>query len=353
MKKMIFILFIAVMASACISAPNSASIQDSEALAAEIDALVMENYLKGVYDGSVLVACNGKVILSRGYGFADREKKILNTPQTKFRIASITKQFTAAAILLLQQRGMLNIDDRICSYITDCPEFFKPVKIRHLLSHSAGIPGATQYSSPGDAMLPKSATLYFTPGEKFVYQDIGYNLAGRIIETVSGQSYASFLGQNIFEPLGMSNTGVDDMKQTDLAKGYASAEGDTPLQPVYGMFAEGSIYSTVEDMYRWDQALYTDKLLPQSLIKAMVSPQIAVPDGKYYGIDGSTGWKYGFGWFIAPRKLGYVIHGGIYPGYRAEFRRYIKDKTVIILLTNQEAVALHETAEGIADTVFK
>ena len=99
---------------------------------------------------------------------------------------------------------------------------------------------------------------------------------------MSGQSYASFLKQNIFEPLGMSNTGVDDMKQTDLAKGYSNAEGDIALQPVCGLFAEGSIYSTVEDMYLWDQALYTDKLLPQSALKAMFTPQVAVPDGEYY-----------------------------------------------------------------------
>ncbi|MFX0203858.1 MAG: serine hydrolase domain-containing protein [Candidatus Hodarchaeota archaeon] len=317
-----------------------------------IDALVKENYQKGVYDGSVLVARDGQVILSQGYGFADREKKIPNTPQTKFRIASITKQFTAMAILLLQQQGKLNVEDNICNYITTCPEIFKPVKIRHLLSHSSGIPGNTNYSFPGDQMVRQGATLYFQPGEQFVYQDVGYNLAGRIIETVSGQSYASFLKQNIFEPLGMSNSGVDDMKQTDLAKGYSDAQSDIAKSPVWGMFAEGAVYSTVEDLYRWDQALYTDKLLPQSSLKVMFTAQAAVPDGKYYGFDGSTGWSYGFGWFIAPKELGYVIHGGIYPGYRAEIRRYIDDKTVIILLTNQEAVALHDTAEAIAAKLF-
>ncbi len=360
MKKMFFILLFAVIVSACVPAvvptptslpPTAVPTQDPKALAAEIDALVKENYQKGVYDGSVLVARNGQVILSQGYGFADREKKIPNTPQTKFRIASITKQFTAMAVLLLQEQGKLNVDDGICNYITDCPEIFKPVKIRHLLSQSAGLPNTTAYSMPGDQMLSKSATLFFQPGEQFKYQDVTFNMAGRIIETVSGQSYASFLKQNIFEPLGMSNTGVDDMKQADLAQGYSNAEGDIALQPVY-MFAEGSVYSTVEDLYRWDQALYTDKLLPQSSLKAMFTPQMAVPDGEYYGFDGSTGWSYGFGWFIAPQELGYVIHGGMLPGYRAEIRRYIDTKTVIILLTNQEAVALHETAEAIAAKLF-
>ena len=361
MKKMIFILLFAVMVSACVPAvaptptpipPTAVPTQDPKALAAEIDALVQENYQNGVYDGAVLVARDGQVILSQGYGFADREKKIPNTPQTKFRIASITKQFTAMAILLLQEQGKLNVDDSICNYITDCQEIFEPVKIRHLLSQSAGIPNNTAYSVPGDQMVSKFATPFFPPGEQFKYQDVTYNLTGRIIETVSGQSYASFLKQNIFEPLGMSNSGVDDRKQTDLAKGYSNAEGDIALQPVLYLFAEGSVYSTVEDMYRWDQALYTDKLLPQSSLEAMFTTQVAVPDGAYYGFDGSTGWSYGFGWFIAPKELGYVIHGGMAPGYRAEIRRYIDDETVIILLTNQEAVALYPTAEAIAAKLF-
>jgi CubicO group peptidase (beta-lactamase class C family) len=371
MKKLTFILLLAVMVSACGTAvaptptlipptavptqtpipPTAVPTLDPKALAAEIDALVQENNQNGVYDGAVLVARDGQVILSQGYGFADYEKKIPNTPQTKFRIASITKQFTAMAILLLQEQGKLNVDDSICNYIADCPEIFEPVKIRHLLSQSAGIPNAAAYSMPGDQMVSEFATLLFPPGEQFKYQDLTYNLAGRIIETVSGQSYASFLQENIFEPLEMSNSGVDDRKQTDLAKGYSNAEGDIVLQSVY-LFAEGSVYSTAEDMYRWDQALYTDKLLPQSSLKAMFTPQVDVPDGEYYGFDGSTGWSYGFGWFIAPQELGYVLHGGTLPGYRAEIRRYIDDETVIILLTNQEAVALYPTAEAIAAKLF-
>ena len=205
---------------------------------------------------------------------------------------------------------------------------------------------------PGDQMVSKSATLFFQPGEQFKYQDVTFNLAGRIIETVSGQSYADFLKHNIFEPLGMSNSGVDDMKQTDLAMGYSNAEGDIALQPIHGLFAEGAVYSTVEDMYLWDQALYTDKLLPQSALKAIFTPQVAIPDGEYYGFDGSKGWSYGFAWFIAPKEMGYVIHGGTLPGYRTEIRRYIDDKTTIILLTNHEAVALYPTAEAIAEKLF-
>jgi len=348
MKAKLLFLLLAVILSACATQPTP----DPKALSAEFDALVEKNHQAGLFDGSVLVAQNGQVIFSKGYGFADREKKIANTPQTKFRIASVTKQFTAMAILLLQQQGKLNVDDSICDYITNCPDIFKPVKIRHLLSQSAGIPNSTAYSMPGDQMLSRHATLFFQPGEQFKYQDVTFNIAGRIIETVSGQSYASFLKQNIFEPLGMSNSDVDDMKQTDMAKGYADAQSDIAINPMYGLFAEGSVYSTAEDLYRWDQVMYGDKLLPQPSLKAMFTPQVAVPDGEYYGFDGSTGWSYGFGWFIAPKELGYVIHGGMLPGYRTEIRRYMDDKVVIILLTNHEAVDLYNTAEAIADKLF-
>jgi CubicO group peptidase (beta-lactamase class C family) len=342
MKTKLLFLLLAVILSACAPQPTP----DPNVLSAEFDALVEKNHQAGLFDGSVLVAQNGQVIFSKGYGFADRENKIPNTPQTKFRIASISKQFTAMAILLLQEQGKLNIEDGICSYITDCPKIFKPVKLRHLLSHSSGIPNSTQYSSPGDQMIPKSAVLYFQPGEQFEYSNVGYDLLRRIVETASGQSYESYLEQNIFEPLQMSNTGVDDMKQPDLANGYFNAEGDIALEPTWGVY---SVYSTVEDMCLWDQALYTDKLLPQSALDSMFAPQVAVPDGMYYGFDGSKGWSYGFGWFIAPKELGYVIHGGTYPGIRTEFRRYMDAKNTIILLTNHEAVALHETAEAIAE----
>jgi CubicO group peptidase (beta-lactamase class C family) len=342
MKAKSLLLLLAVVLSAC----SVRSTPDPKVLSAEFDALVEKNHQAGLFDGAVLVAQNGQVIFSKGYGFADRENKIPNTPQTKFLLASISKQFTAMAILLLQEQGKLKVEDSVCNYITNCPEIFKPVKIRHLLSHSSGIPNATQYSLPGDQMIPKSATLYFQPGEKFEYSNVGYDLLRVLIETVSVQSYASFLDQNIFEPLGMSNSGVDDMKQIDLAKGYSNAEGDIALEPTWGVY---SVYSTVEDMYLWDQALYTDKLLPQSVIKEIFTPQVAVPDGMYYGaIDDSKGWSYGYGWFIAPKELGYVIHGGILPGYRAEIRRYMDDKAVIILLTNHEAVDLTNTSESMA-----
>lgn len=346
MKITTLILLIALVLSACsLAAPTP----DPKVVGVELDALIQEHNQAGLFDGSVLVAQNGQVILSKGYGFADRENKIPNTPQTKFRLGCVTKQFTAMAILLLQEQGKLNVEDKLCNYITDCPGIFQDITIRHLLSNSSGIPNTTSWSKPGNEMLSSSNALYYEPGEGFLYTDVGFNFAGRIIESVSGQSYGSYLQQNIFDPLHMSNTGVDDHQQTDLAMGYLNAEQDTVVSPLNGLFAEGNLYSTVEDLYLWDQALYTDQLLPQSSLKAMFTSQVAVPDGKYYG---GEGWSYGLGWFISPEGPVYAIHGGMYPGYRTEIRRYIDDKITIILLTNHEAVLLHPTADAIAEALL-
>ena len=370
MKATSLILLLAVVLSACAPAvtptptatpipPTATPIPataDPKALAAELDAILQKSNQAGTFDGSVLVARNGQVILSQGYGFADREKKIPNTAQTKFRLASLTKQFTAMAILLLQAQGKLYVQDKYCAYLPDCPEIFKPITLHHFLTHSSGIPATTRWLAPVDEMLAdvKTKSLYFQPGEKFSYTDVGFDLLGKVIETVSGQSYEAFLQQNIFEPLQMSNTGYDHL-QADLAKGYSTGRGTDALTPMYpgGLFAAGALYSTVEDLYRYDQALYTDKLLPQPALSAMFTSQVPVPDGQYYGpIYGGQGWGYGYGWFIRPGMSRLILHGGMVPGYRTEMRRYPDDKTTIILLCNQEAVMLAPAADAIAKKLF-
>ena len=319
-------------------------------LGAEFDALLQKNYEAGVFDCSVLVAKNNQVILSKGYGFADREKKIPNTDQTKFRLASLSKQFAAVAILLLQEQGKLNVQDKLCDYITNCPEDFKPITLHHMLTHSAGLPAKTRWDQPGDQMLPKGASLYFTPGEKWWYTDVGYYLAGRVVETVSGQSYEAFLQQNIFKPLQMLNTGYDH-QQSDLAKGYSTGQGLTALASPGDYYAAGSIYSTVEDLYRYDQALFSRKLLPQPALSAMFSTQIPILDE--LPLPHPKGWGYGYGWFIGPEKPHLLyFHGGQYSGYRTAFWRYPEEKITIIQLCNQEKVMLVPTEEAIADKLL-
>jgi CubicO group peptidase (beta-lactamase class C family) len=366
MKATTLILLLAVILSACAPAilptatpvppatpipPTAIPAQDPIALGAELDALVQKNYQAGVFDGSILVARDGQVLLSQGYGFADRTKKTPNTPQTKFRLGCVTKQFTAMAILLLQAQGKLTVQDKLCTYVANCPEIFKPITLHHLLTHASGVPSSTQWDQPGDKMLSKVTRLLNVPGEAFLYADVDYKLLGKVIETVSGQSYEAFMQQHLFAPLQMSNTGYEH-KQTDLAKGYASAQGDlarTPYDPD-DLYAAGALYSTVEDLYRWDQALYSDEILPQSVLGAMFASQMPVPDGYYYGkIYGQPGWGYGYGWFIAPGQPRLVLHGGMPYGIRNEVRRYLDDKVTIIQLANQEGVMIGPIGDAIAE----
>ena len=351
MKATTFVLLFAVILGACAPAvtPAATPAQDPKALATELDALVQQDYEAGVFEGSVLVARHGEVILSKGYGFADRDQKTPNTPQSKYRIGSLTKQFTALAILMLQARGRLNVQDKLCTYIPNCPEIFQPITLHHLLTHTSGAPNGTQYNQPGDKMLSKYASLVFPPGEKWVYTDVGYNLAGKVIEAVSGQSYEAFMQQNVFEPLQMSSTGYDH-QQPDIAKGYATAQGE--IAQVNGdWYAAGALYSTVEDLYRYDQALYTDRLLPRSALSAMFTAQMPVPDG--LGIPHPKGWGYGYGWFIGPDNEPRVwYHGGMASGYRTALWRYPDSQTTIIQLGNHEAVILVPTEEAIADKLL-
>ncbi|MGH2498428.1 MAG: serine hydrolase domain-containing protein, partial [Ktedonobacteraceae bacterium] len=187
--------------------------------AAQIDAYLTHLNATGVLSGSVLVAQNG-MLFAKGYGLADKDAGIANTPQTRFRIGSLTKQFTAMAILILQERGKLHVTDHLCLYIADCPTDWQPITIAHLLTHTSGIPDYTdlpdfaptwtQPTTPEELISRfKNLPLEFTPGSRFRYSNSGFILLGYIIERVSGESYATFLQDNIFSPLKMKNSGYD------------------------------------------------------------------------------------------------------------------------------------------------
>ncbi len=367
MKARTLILLLAAALSACAPSatlvptatsapPTATSTPDPQALAAEFDAIVRKNHEAGAFDGSVLVAKNGQVVFSQGYGFADRENKVPNTPRTKFRLASLTKQFTAMAVMLLQARGRLNVQDKLCAYVPNCPESWKQVTLHHLLTHSSGLPGSIRWlASPQEmAADAKNKSLVFQPGDKFSYTDVGYDLLGKVIENVSGQSYEAFLQQNIFEPLQMASTGYDHL-EADIAKGYSTGQGTDALVPQYPavLYAAGALYSTVEDLYRYDQALYTDKLVPPAERSAMFTQQMPIPDSEYYGpLYGGKGWGYGYGWFIRPGEPRLILHGGTLPGYRTELRRYPDDRITIIQLCNHEAVMLGPVGNAIAEKLL-
>lgn len=320
-------------------APTPTSI-DVPKLSAELDAMFQKMVKANVFTGSVLVAQNGQIILSQGYNFADREKKIPNTAHTKFRIASITKQFTAMAIMMLQEQGKLNVQDELCIYMTDCPDEWKPITIHQLLTHTSGIPEVFDVyrneqitsSLSLDKMIAevKTMPLEFQPGDKFSYHNMGYILLGKIIEAVSKQSYEVFLQKNIFEPLQMSNTGFEH-NQDDLAVGYNQYHAVVDPMNMWVVFSAGALYSTVEDLYRWDQALYTNQLVSQKTLDTIFSAHVRVPDG--------NGWSYGYGWSIGLLEQRPIIsHGGSIRGFTSMIDRFPVDHATIIILINQEDI---------------
>lgn len=290
------------------------------------------------FTGSVLVARDGKVIFSKGYGFANAEFEIPNTPQTKFRLGSVTKQFTAAAVLLLQERGKLSVQDPICKYIENCPTAWSEITIHHLLSHTGGIPNFTSFPDYlPKMMMPvttqemiarfKDKPLDFKPGEKWAYSNSGYFLLGHIIEKASGEAYESFLEKNIFEPLKLTSTGYDH-HGTILKKratGYSMRKGEMVNSLPIDMtqpYSAGALYSTVEDLFQWNEALFSGKLLSAKSLEAMLTP---VKNDYGYGLGIQT---------KAGRKI--ISHGGGINGFSTVLTRFADEKLTLVVLRNAD-----------------
>jgi len=307
------------------------------------------------FSGSVLIARNGNVLVRKGYGEAAREKHLLNTAQTKFRLGSLTKQFTAMAILILQAQGKLNVHDRICTYLADCPTTWQQITIHHLLTHTSGIPDFARFpdylttqgspSSPTETIARfKDKPLDFQPGKKFSYSNSGYVVLGAIIEQASGKRYEAFLQENIFVPLQMVDSGYDH-NNGGLAIGYRNQINLADFIDMSIPYAAGGLYSTVEDLYRWDQALYTDKLLPKDLRDKMFTPFAPLPD--------TGGFSYGYGWGIGKEGDRPVVsHIGGIQGFSSSIARYPNDKVVVIVLGNREDVNSGDIGVQLAKIVF-
>ena len=320
----------------------------AESLATHMDNLAV----RGAFTGSVLVAREGQILLSQGYGFADQAQQIPNSAETRFRICSITKQFTAMAILMLQQRGALDVHDTVCSYLDPCPSAWQAITIHHLLVHTSGIPDfvdLTDYESfKGLPTTPleliarfRDLPLLFSPGDTWSYSNSGYIVLGYIIERVSGQTYADFIQDNIFTPLHMEDSGYDPA-ETTIAVGYLDRWDVAGYVDASVAYAAGALYSTVEDMYRWDQALYTEQLLPQDLLDDLFAPYADTPIGSY-----------GYGWFTSREYNQQVIeHGGGGDGFITLIKRFPRDRVTLILLSNRESTDIGAIADALAGMVF-
>jgi CubicO group peptidase (beta-lactamase class C family) len=314
--------------------------------------------------GAVLVAHNG-MLFEKGYDLADKDANIPNTPQTRFRIGSITKQFTAMAILILQDRGKLHVQDPICLYVPDCPQDWQPITIENLLTHTSGIPDYinspdfvatwTEPATPEELIARfKDMPLEFPPGSRFKYSNSGYTLLGYIIERASGQSYATFLRENIFVPLKMNNTGYDatypplPQHATGYYRGYIKP---TPYDPSV-LYAAGALYSTVEDLDAWDQALIMHKLLSRQALDAMFTPHIPCPPPGPGGCLLHEDLGYGYGWFIASESQGRLIyHVGHIDGFFTYNGFYPQSNLVVVVLSNLETTNVLNTGPTLASMV--
>ncbi len=300
---------------------------------ARMDAVVRDDADKGSFMGAVLVARDDQILFDKGYGSANLEWKIANDGDTKFRLGSVTKQFTGVAILLLQERGKLTLDAPVKTYLPDAPAAWDKVTVRHLLNHTSGIPNFTSFPDYGGTKtLPathasliarfRDKPLEFQPGEKWNYSNSGYVLLSAIVEKLSGQSYADFVAANLFKPLGMADTGYDSHATIipRRASGYApGAKGPVNADYIDMTIPQGAgaLYSTTRDLLKWQRGVYGGKLLSPASLAAFRTPQ---KDGYALGIvvhkaDGVTTLQHGggiegFNTFLAydpDRKLTVVV----------------------------------------------
>jgi CubicO group peptidase (beta-lactamase class C family) len=330
--------------------------------ASKIDTLIQAYNELGQFNGSVLVAENGRVIYKKGFGLANREWNIPNGPDTKFRLGSITKQFTSMLILQLVEKGKIDLQGKLSDYL---PYYRKDtgsrVTVHHLLTHSSGIPSYTSIPNffeeisrdpyPVEEFVKKycSGDLEFEPGSRYLYNNSGYFLLGAIIEEVTGKKYEDVLKERIFRPLGMKSSGYDrhDPIIPNRASGYRiTFEGyeNAPYLDMSLPYAAGSLYSTVEDLYIWDQALYSDKLLSAKTKALMFTPHIA---------------NYGYGWVIRQKslpdskeKLTSISHGGGINGFNTMIERLVDEKHLIVLLNNTPGANLAQMSDAIISILY-
>ncbi len=330
-------------------------------LQSKLDQYMQASVKVNHFMGSVLVAQHGKILFTKGYGMANVKDGIPNASDTEFRIGSVTKEFTATAILKLQSEGKLNVQDGVCKYVPNCPADWHPIKISNLLTHTSGIPNFTDFPNylqidtkpitPAQLLADfKDKLLDFKPGARFRYSNSGYEVLGYIIERVSGETYQRFLERNFFDPLGMKESGYDRNHPTakNHAVGYEYSHGDYKPVDYVDMsvpYSAGALYSTVEDLYTWDRALEAGKVLPKPLADEMFAPHVST--------GGSGNNHYGFGWFISTTfgHKEYSHEGGI-QGFTSLNSWFPDQDAYVIVLDNMQSSVVGAVAHDLAAILF-
>lgn len=351
MKNLITI--VAILATQIIFAQNRVQ---------KIDSLLTAQHSKEKFNGNILIAEKGKVLYKKSFGIANEETKHLLNENSIFELASCSKQFTAMAILILKEKGKLNLEDSVSKFIPELA-FYKGITIRHLLNHTGGLP---DYMEVMDSVFDKSKIAtnkdviavfskahpktLFEPNSKYQYSNTGYALLASIIEKASGETYSTFLQKVIFKPLKMKNSFVYTRRfapklVSNYAFGYVYSDSlkkyllpdnldETKMVKwLDGIVGDGCVNSTINDLLKWDRALYTNKLLSKELINEAF--QVAT-------LNDSSQTKYGFGWEIDDNPdFGKIAsHGGGWPGYVTYIERHLSNDKTIIILQNHDNVSI-------------
>lgn len=296
----------------------------------------LDEYLqRSIFNGNVLVSLDGKVLYQQAIGLSDLSAGELLNIESVFCLASLSKMFTSASVLLLEQMGNLELKDRITSYIHELPACYSPIQIKHLLTHTSGIPEPwsdwreriDQSNTDVIDALKEIKKLDFEPGSEYAYSNAGYIILAEMIERVSGVSYADFLSEYIFSPLDMKSTFVrssswEARKGMPVVHSYIqSKKADWPLH-TYGA---GGIYSNLQDLLAWDHAVFADDFFGEKILSKMIQPKSVSKKQKYYGM----------GWGVVKKgKHTIVGHTGGMFGFRILYEHRMEDNLVIIILSN-------------------
>ena len=328
--------------------------------AKKIDQFMTDLETEG-FSGVLLIAKKGQVILSKGYGYADRKRKIICTNKTVVDIGSLTKQFTAAAILKLEMMGKLSVEDPVGKYFSNLPADKKNITLHHLLTHSAGLPGAfgddyAEYSYDDLVKQFSEFKLKSKPGEKYRYSNVGFSLLAAIVEKVSGKCYDEFTVENLFEPAGMANTGYVKPKwdEKNFALGYSGEEVfGVPRHkrwaddgPYWHLRGNGGTLSTTEDMYKWHLALNGTIILSEKAKEKMYIPHIDEGYGDSF---------YGYGWVVMKTSRGtnLITHNGGNGYFANDFYRFPNDDVVMFITSNNGEMSAIDYSKDILKMIFE
>lgn len=333
-----------------------------------VDHLFADFSLSGVPGASVMVIKDGKIVLSSSYGLANLETGAACAADTNYRLASVTKQFTAMSIMILAERGKLGLDDPISKFLPGLPAYGKEILISHVLTHTSGLPAYEDLIPPSTTRQVKDEDVLklvgqeektmFPPGSKFHYSNTGYAFLALIAQAASGRRYADFLRENIFQPLGMDNTvafedGISTVSHRAL--GYSAAVDDKKKRRVFEMtdqsvtsavLGDGGIYSSTTDLFKWDQGLYTERLVSREMLHRAFTISSKTSDFPSSG--------YGFGWYVGSQHgVPCVWHYGGTCGFSTHIERFPQKKLSLIILANRRGAPLADLSRAITDLYWE